>query len=1029
MLQRNSMRFSLRIIILGLFAFLLFNTVNYYLLSTSYYKHLTEENTVYSETVALSISSFLEMAYQVGAEMAQSQEVRSMKVQEQQLFLLNRFSQHGFFENLIIQRAADGLQTVRVRGIPTSRPNRWWFRRLLQEQQPFVSPSFYSFSSDMQVPATVIGLFFPITQDEDDTLVAVMAALLRVDEIQERVGQFYHGDERYTYVLDETGTVIVHPDSQQIKEHYNYKTGQKTLVARDAAGKVLLLNTSEYKLEYQPITLPQGLMQASAQALDGIQGNTEYQDLEGNTILCSYAPVRLPGYAASWAILTVQNKTLALAPLRNAAITHILLSFFIFSGLAALLLRQSRAVDLRTLQLHDSNTALQIEVTERSHAEIKLTAANEELLAINEELLAVTDELHHSNEHMQQEIQIRQTTEGKLRLRELQHRAMVQLFTDNTAALDVQMQTMLDSALQLTDAANGYIAFLEDGRLQTRYIRGSHTPFPGQFLSTTGGLCPLLLATGRLQYTEDYQSFPNRLRDIYWQDISTAIMVPLKPTNDKIIGCLTIIWLHTVHPMEPDALEMLQQYADLSALAFQAAKLKEDLQLELVQRKQLHEQLSRIAFRDALTGLPNRACLLTRLEEEIQLPDASIRSCALFFVDLDDLKSINDNFGHFAGDTVIIAAGEKLVQTMAGSNAFIARLGGDEFIVLVTNYTDVQQLAKIAERLVENLCQDYPLAATNVRISGSIGIASYPHDGTTVEELLKKSDNAMYAAKAAGRNCWRFFDPAMLSDAQEKLRLTNSLRHALENNELSLVYQPQLSLKDDRLIAFEALLRWHSTEHGCVPPGRFIPLAEQSQLIIPIGEWILSQACQFIQTLSKLGYADIRIAVNLSPKQLADDHFVGMVKQLLHTTQILPNQLELEITESALLTALDESCSKLHKLKDLGVSLALDDFGTGYSSLTHLRLFPVKTLKIDKSFIDNIPGKDNTLVDSLIRFAQSLKMNVVAEGVERQEQLDFLRVCGCDLVQGYFFSQPLPTKNAITFLQAHSTRNSCDDHN
>lgn len=1026
MLQRNSMRFSLRIIILGLLAFLLFNTVNYYLLSTSYYKRLTEENTVYAETVALSVSSFLEMAYQVGAEMAQSQEVRSMKVQEQQLFLLNRFSQHGFFENLIIQRASDGLQTARVRGIPAARPDRWWFRQLVQEQQPFVSPSFYSFSSDIQVPATVIGLFFPVTQD--DTLVAVMAALLRVDEIQERVGRFYRVDERYTYILDETGTVIFHPESQQIKEHYNYKTGQKTRVARDSAGKVQLLNTSEYKLEYQPITLPQGLMQASAQALDGIQGNTEYQDLEGNTILCSYAPIRLPGYAASWAILTVQNKTLALAPLRNAAITHILLSFLIFSGLAALLLRQSRAVDLRTLQLHDSNTALQVEVTERSRAEVKLTAANEELLAMNEELLAVTDELHHSNEHMQQEIQIRQTTEGKLRLRELQHRALVQLLTDNTAALDVQMQTMLDSALQLANAANGHIAFLEDDRMQTRYVRGSHTPFLGQSLPTTGGLCPLMLATGRLQYMEDYQSFPDRLHDILWQNLSTAIMVPLK-LSDKIIGCLTLTWQYTIHPMEPDALEMLQQYADLSALAFQAAKLQEDLQLELVQRKQLHEQISRIAFQDALTGLPNRACLLTRLEEEIQFPNASKRSCALFFIDLDDLKSINDNFGHFAGDTVIIAAGEKLVQTMAGSNAFIARLGGDEFIVLLTNYTDVQQLAKIADRLVENLCQDYSLAATKVRISGSIGIASYPHDGNTVEELLKKSDNAMYAAKAAGRNCWRFFDPSMLSDAQEKLLLTNSLRHALENNELALVYQPQLSLKDGRLIAFEALLRWHSTEHGCVPPGRFIPLAEQSQLIIPIGEWILSQACQFIQTLSKLGYADIRIAVNLSPKQLADNHFVGMVRQLLDTTQILPCQLELEITESALLTALDESCSKLHKLKDLGVSLALDDFGTGYSSLTHLRLFPVKTLKIDKSFIDNIPGEDNTLVDSLICFAQSLKMNVVAEGVERQEQLDFLHLCGCDLIQGYFFSQPLPAQDAITFLQAHSTHNSHDDHN
>lgn len=1024
MSQRKSMRFSIRVIFLGLLAFLIFNTVNYYLLSTSYYKRLTEENQAYSETVALSISSFLEMAYRVGSEMSQSQEIKNMNVAEQQQFILNRFSQHGFFENLIIQRASDGMQTGRVRGIPASRPDRWWFRQLLQEQQPFVSPSFYSFSSDVQIPSTVIGLFFPVMQE--DTLVAVMAALLRVDEIQERVGWYYRGDERYTYILDETGNVVVHPESQQIKEHYNYITGQKALVARDVTGKVLL-NNADYQLEYRPITLPQGLMQASAQALSGAQGNTEYQDIEGNTIVCSYAPIRIPGYAASWAILTVQNKTLALAPLRTAAIIHILLSFLIFTSLAVLLLQQSRAVDQRTQQLHDTNTALQVEVTERRRAEFELTAANEELLAMNEELIAVTDELHHSNEQMQEEIQVRQTTEGTLRLRERQHRAMVQLLTDNTAALDIQMQTMLDSTLQLVDAADGHIAYLEDGRMQVRYVRGSHIPLLGQFLPTTGGLCPLMLATGRLQYIEDYQSFPDRLHDMCWQNPKTAIMVPLKP-NETIIGCLSLTWQNSIHSMEPDELEMLHQYAALAALAFQSAKLQEDLQLELVQHKELHEEISRIAFKDTLTGLANRASLMTRLEEEMQQVDSTLRSGTLFFVDLDDLKSINDNFGHFAGDTIIIAAGEKLVQTMAGSNAFIARLGGDEFIVLLPQYRDVQELAQIADHLVKNLCQDYPLAATTVRISGSIGIASYPHDGTTVEELIKKADNAMYAAKEAGRNCWRFFDPAMLRDAQEKMLLTNSLRRALENNELSLVYQPLLSLKDNRLVAFEALLRWHSNEHGSVPPGRFIPLAEQSQLIIPIGQWILSQACQFIQTLSNLGYADIRIAVNLSPKQLADEHFVSMVRQLLDTTLIDPSQLELEITESALLTSLDESCAKLHKLKDLGVSLALDDFGTGYSSLTHLRLFPVETLKIDKSFIDNIPGEDNILVDSLIHFAQSLQMNVVAEGVEFQEQLEYLRVCGCDLVQGYFFSRPLPKQNAIEFLQAHSTRNSCDDN-
>lgn len=1016
--QHNSMRFSLRIIILGLLAFLIFNTVNYYLLSSSYYQRLAAENDVYTETVALSISSFLETAYQVSSAMSQSQEIRTMNTPAQQAFLIDRFSQYGFFENFIIQRLPDGLQTVRVRGIPALRPDRWWFRQMQAQPQPFISPSFYSFSSDAQHPATVIGLFFPIMQQ--DTLVAVMAAMLRVDEIKERVGWYYRGDERYTYILDETGTVIVHPDSQQIKEHYNYKTGQKALVARDASGNVLLQN-ADYQLEHHPITLPPELMQASAQALDGFQGHTEYNDLTGTSFLCTYAPLRLPGTAASWAVLTVQNKTAALAPLRNAVLRQGLLSFLIIAGLALLLLRQSRAVDLRTLQVSAANAALQVEVTERSRAEMELTAANQELLAMNEELLAVTDELHHNNDHMLQEIQIRQTTEEKLRLRERQHRAFLQLFTDNTASLDVQMQTMLTSALQLAQASDGHIALLINGQMRVRYAHGTHSAFIGHELTEKSSkLFQLLLTSGQLQYQEDYQAFPHRRQEPHWQNLSTTLMVPLK-LNELITGTLTITWEDGTHTLKPDELEMLQQFADLSALAFQAARLQENLQSELYQRKQLHEQISHIAFHDALTGLPNRASLMARLAEEMQLLADSSRSGTLFFVDLDDLKSVNDNFGHSAGDTIIIAASKKIMHTMADFNAFIARLGGDEFIILLPHYRDTQELAHIAETLVKNLCHDYPLAGTTVRLSGSIGITSYPQDGRTAEDLLKTADNAMYAAKAAGRNCWRFFDPALLSEIQEKLMLTNSLRHALANNELSLVYQPLLALKDNRLLGFEALLRWHSREHGFVSPARFIPLAEQSQLIIPIGEWILAQACRFIQTLADLGHPTVRVAVNLSPRQLADDQFVTKVNQLLAATQITPSQLELEITESALLTALDESCAKLNKLRALGVSLALDDFGTGYSSLTHLRLFPVSTLKIDKSFIDNIPGKDNILVHSLIRFAQSLTMNVVAEGVEHREQLDYLAACGCDLIQGYFFSRPLPAAEALSFLQAHAS--------
>ena len=1015
--QKTSMHFSLRIIVLGLLAFLLFNAANYYFLSTSAYRRLSEENKAYSETVALSIASFLEMAYHLGAEMAQDQEIRSMQPQEQQRHLLERFSQQGFFENLLIQRVPDGLQTARVRGLNDIRPGRWWFQQMLQDPHPFVSPSFYSFSSNPQTPATIIGLFFPVLQNDD--FKAVLAAFVRVDELQERVGQLYRGDERFVYVLDQDGTVVVHPDSQQIREHYNYKQGQKTLVARDSDGQVVLKDNN-YQLVSSAISLPQGLQDAATKALDGTQGSSEYQTDSGDVFFCTYAPIRLPGYAASWAILTVQDKTLALAPLRNAALTHGLLSFLIFAGLAALLLRQSRAIDLSTHRLHEINTTLQEEVTERARAEVELTAANEELVAMNDEMLAVTDELHHNNEQLQKEIQTREETESRLRLRERQHRAMVQLLADNTAALDVQLQSMLDSALQLVEAKDGHIAFLEEEAMSIRYASGSHAPYLGKTLSPNEGLYPQLLATNHLQYAEDYQVFSNRINRAPWNKMRTAIMLPLV-SQERLIGCLTLTWQDTLRPLAADERSTLQQYADLAVLALQGAQLQQSLQVELAQRKELHEEISRIAFLDALTGLQNRASLMARLEEELRPQQNILRSGSIFFVDLDDLKSINDNFGHFAGDTIIIASGQKLSETLARYNAFIARLGGDEFIALLPGCVDAAELSCIADLLVQNLCHDYLLSTTTVRVSGSIGIASYPRDGTSVEELIKKADNAMYAAKAAGRNCWRFFEDDMLREAQEKLLLTNSLRRALENDELSLVFQPQLSLKDNHLAGFEALLRWQSPTHGNVSPARFIPLAEQSQLIIPIGAWVLQQACRFLQTLTAAGYGHIRVAVNLSSKQLADEQIVSTVRDALTEARVAPQQLELEITESALLTALDESCSKLQQLKNLGVSLALDDFGTGYSSITHLRLFPVEILKIDKSFIDTIiTQEDDSLVNSLIHFAQSLKLRVVAEGVETQEQMEYLLHYGCNLIQGYYFSRPLPPDEALLLLQNHS---------
>ncbi len=980
-----------------LLAFAIFNMANYYFAFQAYYDRVTRDNQIHTQNVALSISSFYETVYRVVGEMAQAQEVKNMDPQQQQGYLRDRFSQYGFFDNLLIQRVPDGFQTARVKGEPTSRPDRWWFRKLLSEQKPFVSPAFFSFGFDNNAPTAVTGIFFPVMQGEK--LVSMLAAFLRLDEIQGRVGRHYLNDDRYTFILDETGVVIAHPDQEISKEQYNYKTGRRSQVARDAAGKALL-DGADYRLTHETIAVAPGLQKIVKQVLAGESGTTEYTELDGKVMLCSFNPIKISGYGSSWAAITIQDKNSAMAALQTAAERSAALSFFVLVCLAGIILWQSHEMVKSSQRLQQTNSSLSAEIIERTRAEFELTAANEELTALNEEMLAVTDTLQETNRKILLEIEERQAAEAKLRLRERQYRAIVRLIADNSAEFDVQMQSMLDSALELVGASDGYIALIENGRAMIRYARGNREILLGKDLTTEGGLLSVVLSTGMLQYVEDYQSYPERKRGSIWNTQSTAVIFPLQRV-EKLVGALSIAWKDKIRQLLPDEIEMLQQFADMASLALQGAKLQ--------------DELSHIAYHDVLTNLPNRASLTEKLNGDLERLEGG-RSGAVFYIDMDDLKGINDNFGHSAGDRLIITAGEA-IRRIVGETVFVARLGGDEFVIVLVEELTIAEISELADQLVAGLCQDHRFGNESARVSASVGIVVFPRDGATAEELMKKADNAMYAAKAAGRNCWRFFEPAMLRDAQEKMVLTNSLRRALEREELELLYQPQLDLRTGRVVGLEALLRWNSKEHGMVPPDRFIPLAEQNQLIFPIGLWVLQQACDFISRLTQAGYPDVRVAVNLSPKQLASETLIGSIATLINASAISPQQLELEITESALLASLEDSSRKLRQLAELGVGLALDDFGTGYSSLTHLRLFPVETLKIDKSFIDTIPEQEAVLVQSLVKFAQNLDMKVVAEGVESSEQWDFLRNCGCDIVQGYFMSRPLPETEVIQFLK------------
>ena len=980
-----------------LLAFAVFNMANYYFAFQAYYERVTRDNQIHTRNVALSISAFYETVYRVVGEMAQAQEVKSMDPQQQQEFLRDRFSQHGFFDNLLIQRFPDGTQTARVRGVPTPRPDRWWFRKLVSEQKPFVSPAFFSFGVDSNAPTAVTGVFFPVMQDEK--LVSTLAAFLRLDEVQGRVGRHYLNDDRFTYILDDTGVIIAHPDQEKAKMQYNYKTGQRVLVARDDTGKALL-DGADYRLTFERIPVAAGLQQIVKQVLSGESGTTEYTDLNGRVMFCSYTPIKIPGYGASWAAITVQDKSTAMAALQTAAERSASLSFLILACLAGIIIWQSREMVKGAQQLEETNRSLAAEIDERTRAEIELTAANEELTALNEEMLAVTDTLQETNRKMMLEIGERQVAEEKLRLRERQYRAIVRLIADNSAEFDVQMQSMLDSALELVGAEDGYIALMENERAMIRYARGNREILLGRDLTGEGGLLSIVLSTGMLQYVEDYQRYPGRRQEALWSTQSTAVVFPLKRA-DKVVGALSIAWKDNIRKLLTDEIEMLQQFADMASLALQGAKMR--------------DELSHIAYHDVLTNFPNRASLTEKLNRELDLLEQG-HGGVVIYVDLDDLKGINDNFGHSAGDRLIIMTGNT-IRKIVGESVFVARLGGDEFVIVLAEEMSAVEISRLADQLVTGLCQDYRFGNESARVSASMGIVVFPRDGATAEDLMKKADNAMYAAKAAGRNCWRFFEPSMLRDAQEKMVLTNSLRRALERGELELRYQPQVDLRNGRIVGLEALLRWNSKEHGMVSPDRFIPLAEQNQLIFPIGLWVLQQACDFINRLNQAGYSDLRVAVNLSPKQLASETLIGSIGALITASAIVPQQLALEITESALLASLEDSSRKLHQLAELGVGLALDDFGTGYSSLTHLRLFPVETLKIDKSFIDNVPGREAVLVHSLVQFAQNLNMKVVAEGVESAEQWEFLQNCDCDMVQGYFVSRPLPEAEAMKFLK------------
>jgi diguanylate cyclase (GGDEF)-like protein len=434
---------------------------------------------------------------------------------------------------------------------------------------------------------------------------------------------------------------------------------------------------------------------------------------------------------------------------------------------------------------------------------------------------------------------------------------------------------------------------------------------------------------------------------------------------------------------------------------------------DITERREAEVRLVHLARHDLLTGLPNRAQLGARLAHE-SLHGVRGESMAVLCLDLDNFKTVNDTFGHDVGDSLLCAAAERLRATVRDAD-LVVRLGGDEFAIVQIGAEQPHQAVALAERLIEALGMPFQLGENQVTLSASVGIALSPCRGANAETLLKSADMALYRAKAASRGTYRFFEPIMDREMQARHALETDLRTALANGEFELFFQPILNVQSRALICFEALVRWRHKHRGLVPPMDFIPLAEETGLIVPLGDWVMHEACR----QAALWPDSIMVAVNLSPIQFKSPHLVGMIRDSLTEAGLPARRLKLEITESALLRDTAATLEVLDQLQQLGLRISMDDFGTGYSSISYLRSFPFDTIKIDKSFVQDIGVKPDALaiVHTIVDLGRALGMSVIAEGVETQEQFTALQAERCTEVQGYLFSRPLPAKDIPALIE------------
>lgn len=565
---------------------------------------------------------------------------------------------------------------------------------------------------------------------------------------------------------------------------------------------------------------------------------------------------------------------------------------------------------------------------------------------------------------------------------------------------------------------------LVDSELATRQLHTELSQFKNTLDQTLDGVFMFDPDTLRLTYVNEgarrqvgyseAELLQMRVLDIKTDYTQERFRQLLQPLIEGAQPSLTFQSLHRHKDGHDTPVETFLQLISLEGQEPRFVAMVSDIS----ERKQAEQRIAHLASHDALTNLPNRNLLQDRIRQALLEAQRNASQGAVLFIDLDQFKTINDSMGHDIGDLLLKEVAQRLVSHLRGQDT-VARQGGDEFIVLLPSITNAGDAGSAAQKLLDQLLLPYEIDAKELYISASIGIAVFPDDGVSADALLKHSDTAMYHAKETGRNNWQFFAPQMNQLTAEKQQLGTHLRHALERNELLLHYQPLVDMASGKLVGLEALLRWQHPQQGLIPPLKFIPLAEESGLIVPIGEWVLRSACTQLKTWQEQGYELPQVAINLSVKQFRQKTLVQEIVRILDETGVEARFIELEITESIFMDSTDEMIETLRTLNAMGLKLSLDDFGTGYSSLSYLKRFPISTLKIDRSFVHNMVTDLDaaSIVAGIIGLAHSLRMNVIAEGVETEAQRATLALQGCDQYQGYYFSKPLPAAEIVTKLQ------------